>query len=317
MNFINSFLSIKTIRSEAMAIGLIVCFFTANAQIRLPEKEDTTVFELKEIVITNQKNGAIAIRGNSDLKFNLLTLRNLTQIWGQPDVTNILKTFSGINTAGDYGAGLMIDGGEGSHVLYRLDKVPVFFPYRFGGVFSTFNTSHFGNAEFKRNILSPNIDGRLGSVLDFEPSLQIPSKIRGEVSVGLITSSFTTRIPLKDKFGITASARISYFDLILGRLIKTHSSNIKYYFSDFNLSAVYVPNDNNSIIVNAFYSKDRLNYGDTNYAMDTQLRWENKLLSFGWTYLSEIRMTNRFFIPDLIVNLIFLSQSLDLPHHPD
>lgn len=303
---LNSFLNYILLRSATLVVGLSLCFHqNLKGQDSIRANPDSTLYVLRNVEIVSQKRGAVTLRENGNLSFAPLSLKNTVQFWGQSDVTNTLKTFSSVVSAGDYGAGLMIDGAESSQLLYRIGKVPVYFPYRFGGLFSTFNSSHFARADFRRNIIPAKINGRTGSVLDFEPSTVIPTRVGAELSVGLIASSATCRIPLNVKFGVTASARISYVDLLLGRLISSFATEIKYRFKDLNLTAVYTPDEDNRITINAFYNNDCLKYLDDNYIMDTNLKWSNSVASISWYNSSPLRMSNRLFITDFESQLRF------------
>lgn len=262
-------------------------------------------YELREIEIVSGGKAPVSIRGNGNMSFSPAQLDGTVRMWGQADITQLLKTFSGVSSAGDYGAGMMIDGAESSQVLYRLGRVPVFFPYRFGGIFSTFNSSHMSRADFRRNILNASTDGRLGAVLDFEAPLSRPAAPGGEVSVGLISSSLTLRAPIGGKFGVTASARISYFDLLIGRIIRSEDSDIRYNFGDFNLTALYFPDEENRISLNIFHSSDRLHYADDNYVMDTRLDWKNSLVSLAWSNSGRAGMNHRIFCNGFAEKLAF------------
>lgn len=300
------------LRPTTLVIGLCLCLSQdIQGQDSIHVSQDT-VYILREVEIVSQKPTSVTLREKGDLSISPSSLNNTAQYWGQSDVINYLKSFSGVVSAGDYGAGLMIDGAESSQLLYRIGKVPVLFPYRFGGIFSSFNSSHFARVDFRRNILPAKINGRMGSVLDFEPSTVPPDHISSDISIGLIASSATCLIPINNKLGVTASARISYVDLLLGRLIQTSSTTLKYRFNDLNLTAVYIPHEGNRIIINAFHNDDNLKYSDDNYVIDTKLEWSNSLASIAWYNSSTFRMNNRLFFTGFESQLQFSLPQIEL-----
>lgn len=57
----------------------------------------------------------------------------------------------------DMGSGLSVDGADFSQTSFEIDGVPVYFPYRLGGVFSAFNTWHFQRVSFERSPFSGSL----------------------------------------------------------------------------------------------------------------------------------------------------------------
>ncbi len=201
-----------------------------------------------------------------------------------------LKVLPGVTTIGDYGAGLTIDGADLSQTLHSINGIPVIFPYRFGGIFSTFNTPHFSDAVFSRTCRLPSAPSRLGGRIDMHP-YGIPAsdkdRLTGTVNVGILSSSATVRAGAPRKWGVTASARVSYIDQIYGRFLTTTDRNIRYNFMDFNLSGELMLDSLNSLTVDLFHNTDRLTFGDGNYAMDLLLNWHNNVAGATWHHSSE------------------------------
>ncbi len=256
---------------------------------------DSVAYELNEVQVSASGKSAINIVDGSTIRFNPAELALELRSMGEADVINTVKQMSGITTAGDYGAGLMIDGAEASQVLYRIARVPVFFPYRFGGIFSTFNTSHFNSVTFARSMHPASMPARLGARFDFDTSDFPAGRFGGMANVGLLSSSATVRIPFCRHFSVTASARVSYVDEIYGKFLQSSHSSVKYNFADFNVTANYSPDENNALSLNMFVSRDNLHYSDDNYAMSTGLRWKNALVALRWRHIGASVMNHRLY----------------------
>ena len=274
------------------------------------EPEDTTYTHLENIEVTGVQYGKLKTGGSIELSKNQILAGKHTM--GEADFIKSLANLSGVTTGGDYGSGLMIDGNLATHSLYRIDKVPVFFPYRFGGLFSTFNSSHFRSTNFERSIHNASMPSRLGSLLDYKTSTEIPSEIGGTVHVGLISSSANISLPIGRTFAVSASARASYIDQIYGSLLHFKETEAKYNFQDYNLTATFQLNESDFFTLNGFFSNDNLRYDDSHYVMTTSIKWNNAMGSLSWRHDGRIGMTHRVFTTFFKNNFSLLMPQLSI-----
>lgn len=231
-------------------------------------------------------------RADGGRTFSNGLLGNRSISLGEADVVNVLKGYSGIDAMGDYGSGVVIDGSAPAQTIYRLAGVPVIFPYRFGGIFTTFNNAHFRTTLFERNIHSAAMPSRLGSLLDYTPHRQ-SSRLGAVVNAGILSSSATVRTPVGPRASVAASARVSYVNQLYGRLLKTRRTYIGYDFADFNLSADYsLGPPGNLLALDLMYSTDNLDFNDTGYAMDTAMKWHNRLAVLSWNRSDSLTSSN-------------------------
>lgn len=256
---------------------------------------DTTSLLLHEISVFGSGPSPMKMMGSGKLRFNPSASVSMIRSMGENDILNRLKTLPGVSTAGDYGSGLRIDGADPSQALYRIAKAPVFFPYRFGGLFSTFNSPHFRAVNFERNIHGGSMPSRLGALIDFETFSEIPEHFGGWVNIGLLASSATIKLPMGRKFGMVLSGRVSYVDQLYSGLLRRTRTSVAYDFSDFNLTANWQIDDTNALMFNAFRNDDHLTYKDSAYAMGTRLKWHNTLASIQWKHMGNVEMSNRVY----------------------
>lgn len=247
-----------------------------------PDSTDSIARMLDDFEIIGRRQSSTQ-KGPGSTSFNTELMRGEPRVMGEADVVNAIKRLPGIETKSDYGSGLVVDGAEPSQTLYSISSAPVFFPYRFGGLFSTFNSEHFKSAEFERGIHDASIPSRLGGWIDFRPASIIPKEVRASANVGMLSSNVAVSAPISKWFAIAAAGRISYVDEIYSKLLNTGDHALGYRFADLNLSSVWRPDSKDCISINIFHSKDHLEYDDTNYALDIAMRWRNSLASAEWS----------------------------------
>lgn len=274
----------------AFWLSSLLLFSGFTCQVEEPDS-----VRLKELTVNASPTAVNILRGGN-LRVDTERLRRGSRVMGEADIVNILKRSGGITSSSDYSSGLSIRGDDASHTMFRIDNAPVFYPYRFGGVFSTFNTTHFTSATIFQANRGASSPSRLGAVIDLAPRLDYNNAIGGNINVGLLASTLTIRSALHRKFALTVSGRISYIDEVYGRVIKNNTNTIEYRFSDVNVSAGWRLDSLNSITANYFRNGDNLSSGNANYAMNTGLKWHNNVGSISWrgkrstmvtTYVSE------------------------------
>lgn len=242
---------------------------------------DSMAVDLNEVEAVGNMSSSVRHIGPGRLRINTDALQRQLRQFGEADVVARLKQEPGIGSAGDFGSGIAVDGAEPSQTVYRVAKVPVFFPYRFGGLFSVFNSAHFASADFERGVHTPEMPARLGAKLDFEPYSRVED-LTATVNVGMLGSGVTLRGGVRDRLWAVASGRVSYVDELYGPLLEGNATYIKYRFADFNVTLGCNLDSINSLSVNGLVSHDRLGYDDRHYAMDMALRWRNTALSLQW-----------------------------------
>lgn len=265
-------------RAILWSISLFHSFlFIASAQ----EVKDTTGVTLDEFEVVQQGRSAITMRDDGSLAIKSSEVVKLNRKMGEPDIITALLSEVGINKGSDYSSGISIEGSSPAQTQYLIDGSPVIFPFRFGGIFSTFQTFHFSGAELFRFSSTDRLPD-LGGVIDFHPAIQFSGKAKGEANVGILASSLSACIPIKNHFFIAASGRISYIDEIYGKLLKGKNSHMGYKFYDANLTMAYDAGRCGIFSLSAYKNADRLSYEDSHYALDMSMPWENSLLNFGW-----------------------------------
>lgn len=279
---------IKSIlRATCLTWLLLLCAYTSMSQTSVPS--DTVPLhkeiDLQEITVESARSGKLS-KFDSDgaVTVDAVTAGQRMRVFGEADAMMVLNTMPGVSAGSDYASGVSVEGGEFSHTFYGIGGAPVFFPYHFGGIFSVFNAEHFPMVRMEKSIHGADMPDYLGGRIDFSQGKRLTRHTRGTVNLGLIAASATVSTPVGEKADITASGRISYLNLIYGKLLHDNHTDIGYGFHDLNLSARLDLTEKDRLSLNVFYNRDYLTTDDGKYALGAQFRWRNILGSCEWRH---------------------------------
>lgn len=239
---------------------------------------------LKEVVVSNNKKSSITALSGGKLSFNLKELSSLPTILGTTDIIKLLQLTPGVQNSGDANGYLYVRGGDPGHNSILYGGTPIYGMSHLLGVFPFYNTDHIQEVEFDKSSSNAKYGGRLSSTTLLIPNKTTPSKITVQGNVGLLASQMTLAVPLGKKSGLFISGRKTYIDEIVVPILNSFSKNndvqdMKYGFSDGNLTFITEVSKNNSLVVDAFVSADKLKIEDSNIALTTGLKWGNFSLS--------------------------------------
>jgi hypothetical protein len=235
---------------------------------------------LKEVVIANDKKSAIKNLFGGKLSFNLKELSTVPTVLGTTDIVKVLQLTPGVQNSGDANGYLYVRGGDPGHNSMLYDGTPIYGMSHLLGVFPFYNTDHIQEVEFDKSSSNSKYGGRLSSTTLLIPNKKIPSEFTVQGNVGLLASQVTLGIPISEKTGITISGRKTYIDEIIAPMVRSNSKeddvqDMKYRFSDANLTFVTEISKNNLLTVSAFTSADKLRINDSNLALNASLKWSN------------------------------------------
>lgn len=213
------------------------------------------------------------------LRMDVEQMGHTLQYFGEADALRYLALLPGVSQGSDYTSGLSVQGADLAQSVYRIDGAPVFFPYHFGGIFSTFNTAHLPDVTFEKCVHTSAFPNRLGGGFDFQSR---PDAARTTLHTGLTASSLTFSRRLTPRFSLAASARVSYLNLLYAHLLESSASSARFDFYDLNLTARWQPSAADVLTLSGYRNADRLRYTDSHYALTTTLRWTNNAWALTW-----------------------------------
>lgn len=254
---------------------------------------------LKEVIISNDKKSGITTLSGGKLSFNLKELSSVPTVLGTTDIIKLLQLTPGVQNSGDANGYLYVRGGDPGHNAILYNGTPIYGMSHLLGIFPFYNTDHIKEVEFDKSSSNAKYGGRLSSTTLLIPNKKIPSEFAIQGNVGILASQLTLAIPVTEKSGFYISGRKTYIDEIMGPLLKSGSKNndvqdMKYGFSDGNITFLSQLSQNNLLSVDAFISGDELKIKDGNLALKTNLKWSNFTISptLVTTFSSKTSMTN-------------------------
>lgn len=276
--------SIDILRAACFAWLSILCVLPVAAHVSEPADTVDSV-NLNEVTVQSSAGmRPTRMRGDGSVVIDAVTAGQRMRAFGEADALRLVSTLPGVSTGSDYASGISVDGGEFSHTFYGIGGAPVFFPYHFGGIFSVFNSEHLPVVRMEKSVHTPDMPGYIGGRIDFAQREALARRTRGMVNLGLIAAGASVTTPAGRHADITASARISYLNLLYSSLLRDKSTDLGYGFKDLNLTARFQPTVADRIIINMFGNRDYLSTDDSRYALHTRFGWHNMLGACEWIH---------------------------------
>lgn len=255
-------------------------------------------YQLQEVIVSNStSNFTPTIQSRGKVSWNMSSISSLPQFLGNADPIRYAHTLAGVQSNNDYDSGLHILGCDNSHNMVSIEGVPIFNANHLLGLFSTFNPSHYSLFSLEKTASNATFPNRLGGNLQFELPHTIANKVSGVLSLGLISSQGTLRLPTGKHSALTVSGRGSFINLLYGYALKYEESQLRYSFADANISWDCKPSNNDHIGVDAYWGGDWSGLYEQRYLADIKLNWGNVMIATHWShsFSATSRMKHSFF----------------------
>ena len=196
------------------------------------------------------------------------TIGKIPSAFGEGDIIKAVLTLPGVKSVGEASGGFNVRGGSADQNLILYNDNTIYNPSHLFGIFSAFNPDLTDNVELYKSSIPAEYGGRISSVLRIRSKEGDPSRVRGSIGLGLLTSRMHLEGPLrKGKTTFIAGGRITYSDWML-KLLPKHSAYTGggASFWDANLGLTHRFNDHNSLQLFGYYAADRFSFsGDTTF----------------------------------------------------
>ena len=227
------------------------------------------------------------IEGTSIISMSLMD--EMPHILGNADPLHYAQLLPGVQTNSEYDAGLHIQGCDNSHNYVSLGGAPVYNAAHLLGFFSIFNAGHFSEMSLQKSPVSASFPNRLGGRVDMltptwlaaEDSLSVGA-VHGELSVGPMSSQGTLRLPIGKRSLLLLSARAAYLNLLYSKWLEVDGDEVKYDFSDYNLSYITQLDDANVLKIEGYWGYDNMKIGQASYGLQGKLKWDNTMAALHW-----------------------------------
>lgn len=227
------------------------------------------------------------IEGTSIISMSLMD--EMPHILGNADPLHYAQLLPGVQTNSEYDAGLHIQGCDNSHNYVSLGGAPIYNAAHLLGFFSIFNAGHFTEMSLQKSPVSASFPNRLGGRVDMltptwlaaEDSLWMGG-VHGELSVGPMSSQGTLRLPVGKRSLLLLSARAAYLNLLYSKWLEVDGDEVKYDFSDYNLSYITQLDDANVLKIEGYWGYDNMKIGQASYGLQGKLKWNNTMAALHW-----------------------------------
>ncbi len=246
---------------------------------RLDIEVDEEVTPLKEVVVESEQDIRVTGLQMGREKLDIRTMKQIPLALGETDIMKVVLTLPGVQSVGEGTVGLNVRGGATNQNLLLLNDAVVYNPSHMFGFFSTFNPDVLKNVELFKSGIGAEYGGRLSSVLDVQMREGNTKEFTGSGGISPVTGRFTIEGPiLKDRTSFIIGARSTYSDWLFGQFNSTELENSTASFYDITAGVTHAIDDNNSLYLSAYFSKDRFRLNsDTLYGYSDRnatLKWK-------------------------------------------
>ena len=213
---------------------------------------ETTQYRLEEVEVTGES-------APKTVSKKTIQSQEITRLPGTAgDVLRALPAIPGIGVANDFSGALYIRGGSDEDNLYYFDRVPVGYPYHFGGLVSSLSSEIIDRIDVYAGGYGAEYGVDSQAVIDIYSQDSSPADLRGKFNLNLLFSEGLLQGRFGKKGYWYAAGRRSYIDLFIGSLsFGTGAITAFPRFWDYQLKAGYDFNDKHQLFFNLFASGDR------------------------------------------------------------
>lgn len=263
--------------------------------IALQPKSD----EIEEITVFGSQTNQVENTQMSLIDIPLQKLKKVPVIFGEADVLKVIQLLPGVQAGVEGTSGIYVRGGSLDQNLFLLDGVPIYNPSHILGFFSVFNPDAIKTVKLYKGGFPARFGGRLSSVVDISMKDGNLKELKGNFSVGLLSSKLQLEGPIiKDKTSFMLSTRRSYLDILAQPVIWFSKNkdimNMKANanLQDVNLKLNHIFNERSRLYLSGYHGIDKVKISNSNYYSDDvsgnwdfDLRWGNTTGVIRWNYL--------------------------------
>ena len=225
---------------------------TAEETLKPEIYVDTSLYRLEEVEVTGETAPKTVSKKS-------LQSQEITRLPGTAgDALRALPAIPGIGVANDFSGALYIRGGSDDDNLYYFDRVPVGYPYHFGGIVSSLSSEIIDRIDVYAGGYGAEYGVDSQAVIDIYSQDSSPADLRGKFNLNFLFSEGLLQGKVGEKGYWYAAGRRSYIDLFIGSLSFGAGAITAFpRFWDYQLKAGYDFNEKHQLFFNLFASGDR------------------------------------------------------------
>lgn len=251
--------------------------------------------QLEAVIVTADETGRRHVESKmSSNKLSMEKLKSIPVLMGERDVLKMVQLMPGIQSGSEGSTGLYVRGGGPDQNLMLLDGVPIYNVNHLLGFLSTLNGDAIKSAEVIKGGFPARYGGRLSSIFDIRMKEGDMEKIKGDLSLGLVSGKLNLEGPIqKNKTSFHFSARRTWLDAFatpIQKNIKSSSEGKEFYayhFYDLNTKINHKFSEKSRLYFSGYLGNDKFKskYEHPEYKEKTSLSWGNQIFSIRWNYL--------------------------------
>ncbi len=280
---------IYDIRYTYIGYATQVVNFNFNRSISSDIELSITNEELDEVLLSSEKN-IVEKTQISEVTIPIKQIFKIPALLGEVDVLKAIQLLPGVQSS-EGTSGFYVRGGGPDQNLILLDGVPVYNASHLGGLFSVFNPDAIKNVNLIKGGFPARFGGRLSSVLEINMKEGNMKKIKGDMTLGLISSKLTIEGPIKiNKTSFIVSARRTYADLLVKPFIPENTS-LSMYFYDLNMKINHKLSHKDRLFLSSYIGRDQFGVdyeeGESDYSdiLNFGLGYGNITSTLRWNHL--------------------------------
>ncbi len=241
-------------------------------------KMEPTTIMLEEVAVSADADANLKAVEIGKSTLELSELDNLPKVLGETDLLQVALTLPGVQNVGEGSAGINVRGGKTDQNLILLNRAVVYNPFHFFGFFTAFNSDIIRNVDIYKGNIPVNYGGRLSSLLDINSQTGSKEKPSGVIGLSPVTTRASLETPIiKDKTSLVLGGRTTYSEWLLRQLEDQRIKQANPRFTDITGSIHHLFEDNSSLKVSTYYSKDKFRL-----TPDSVFSYENFNSSIEW-----------------------------------
>ncbi len=232
-------------------------------------------------VIARRHTSSLRGRISSNVTWDLAVSGGAPKLLGTADPIRFVNMLPGVQTASEFDGGVHILGTDASHNEISIQSVPIYGSNHLFGLFSVFTPSHFKSMEYSPDNTRSE---RLGGVVNMLLPDSIPEKFSGDFSVGPLFGHGTIRIPFGQKSALYSSVRHSFLNTFYRGRMSLDEGDVRYGFSDCNLTWLYMPDSNDKLWIDGYFGSDKASIYEKFITASLSADWGNSMVSAHWRH---------------------------------
>jgi hypothetical protein len=192
-------------------------------------------------------------------RLNAGTLKTLPG-FAETDVLRALRDLPAVASSSDFSSALYVRGGTPDQTRVLLDGAPLLNPYHMGGIFAAVDPEAVSALELDVGGLPASVGNSLSGELRIFTREGSRDRIRGNGSLGLVSSRASLDGPLPGRGAFLLSWRRTYLDLFTSAAYRAGlaSETFPYAFDDLFLKATYDVGQSGKLSLSAYSDREHL-----------------------------------------------------------